>query len=83
MLPTRPALYDSPVLKANPFFATLRNVLLNGAVTRPSTTAGPQYNRVSLLTSRRCAKLLIGQKSAAAAITELENELAALAQNRE
>jgi len=31
--PTRLALYASPALKANPFFATLRDVLLNGAVT--------------------------------------------------
>jgi len=76
--PTRPALYDSPVLKANPFFATLRNVLLNGAVTRPSTTAGPQYNRVSTAYFTAVRQTLIGQKSAAAAITELENELCRL-----
>ena len=32
--PTRPSVYyDSAVLKANPFFGTLRDVLLEGAVT--------------------------------------------------
>ena len=76
--PTRPDLYDSPALKANSFFATLRNVLLNGAVTRPSTTAGPQYNRVSAAYFTAVRQTLIGQKSAAAAVTELENELCRL-----
>ena len=73
--PTRPALYDSPALKANPFFATLRDVLLNGAVTRPSTAAGPQYDRLSTAYFTAVRQTLIGEKSADAAVTELEGEL--------
>jgi len=73
--PTRPALYDSPALKANPFFATLRNVLLNGAVTRPSTAAGPQYDRLSRSYFTVVRQTLTGEKSANAAVTELESEL--------
>jgi trehalose/maltose transport system substrate-binding protein len=73
--PTRPALYDSPALKANPFFATLREVLLNGAVTRPSTAAGRQYDRLSTAYFTAVRQTLIGEKSAAVAVTELEKEL--------
>ena len=73
--PTRPALYDSPALKANPFFATLRDVLLKGAVTRPSTAAGPQYDRLSTAYFTAVRQTLIGEKSADAAVTELECEL--------
>ena len=73
--PTRPALYESPALKANPFFATLRDVLLIGAVTRPSTAAGPQYNRLSTAYFTAVRQTLIGEKSADGAVTELEGEL--------
>jgi trehalose/maltose transport system substrate-binding protein len=73
--PTRPALYDSPALKANAFFATLRNVLLNGAVTRPSTAAGAKYDRLSTAYFTAVRQTLIGEKSADAAVTELEREL--------
>ena len=73
--PTRPALYESPVLKANPFFATLRNVLLNGAVTRPSTAAGAQYDRLSTAYFSAVRQALTGEKSADAAVLELESEL--------
>ena len=73
--PTRPTLYDSPELKANPFFATLRDALLDGAVTRPSTAAGSQYDRVSTAYFTAVRQTLIGQRSAAFAVTELEKEL--------
>ena len=73
--PTRPVLYDSPALKANPFFAALRDVLLEGAVTRPSTAAGPRYDRVSTAYFTAVRQTLIGRKSAAIAVTELEKEL--------
>jgi trehalose/maltose transport system substrate-binding protein len=76
--PTRPVLYDSPALKANSFFATLRNVLLNGAVTRPSTAAGPQYDRLSTAYFTAVRQTLIGEKTADAAVTELESELRGL-----
>jgi trehalose/maltose transport system substrate-binding protein len=73
--PTRPALYDSPALKTNPFFATLRDVLLNGAVTRPSTAAGPEYDRLSTAYFTAVRQALTGEKSADAAVTEFETVL--------
>jgi trehalose/maltose transport system substrate-binding protein len=73
--PTRPGLYDLPTLKANAFFAALRNVLLEGAVTRPSTIAGPRYDRVSTAYFTAVRQTLIGQKSALIAVTELEKEI--------
>lgn len=74
--PTRPALYYDPaVLKANPFFETLRHVLLEGAVTRPSTAAGQQYVAISEAYFTAVRKSLTGQKSATVAVEELEKEL--------
>jgi trehalose/maltose transport system substrate-binding protein len=73
--PTRPDLYDSPALKTNPFFATLRDVLLNGAVTRPSTAAGPEYDRLSTAYFTAVRQALTGEKSADAAVTEFETVL--------
>jgi trehalose/maltose transport system substrate-binding protein len=79
--PTRPALYDSPALRANPFFATLQGVLLRGAVTRPSTAAGRRYDSVSTVYFTAVRQTLIGQKSAALAVTEFEKELQSLTSN--
>ncbi|SRR6266566_317193 len=73
--PTRPVLYDSPALKANALFVTLRDVLLKGAVTRPSTAAGQQYDRLSTAYFSAVRQTLTGKKSADAAVTELESEL--------
>ena len=77
--PTRPSLYyDSAVLKANPFFGTLRDVLLEGAVTRPSTVAGSRYDEISKAYFTAVRQTLTGQKSAATAVQELEKELQGL-----
>jgi len=77
--PTRPSLYyDSAVLKANPFFGTLRDVLLEGAVTRPSTVAGSRYDEISRAYFTAVRQTLTGQKSAATKVQELEKELQAL-----
>lgn len=74
--PTRPALYSDPaVLKANPFFGTLRDVLLEGAVTRPSTAAGPQYDAISQAYFTAVRQVLTGQKNATVAVEELETKL--------
>ncbi len=73
--PTRPVLYDSPALKANALFVTLRDVLLKVAVTRPSTAAGQQYDRLSTAYFSAVRQTLTGKKSADAAVTELESEL--------
>lgn len=78
--PTRPDLYDdSAVLKANPFFGSLRDVLLNGAVTRPSTAAGARYDDLSKAYFTAVRQTLTGQKSAGMAIQELEKEIQDLA----
>jgi trehalose/maltose transport system substrate-binding protein len=77
--PTRPSLYyDSAVLKANPFFGTLRDVLLEGAVTRPSTVAGSRYDEISKAYFTAVRQILTGQKGAAPAVQELEKELQSL-----
>jgi trehalose/maltose transport system substrate-binding protein len=74
--PTRPNLYDNlSVLKANPFFGTLRPVLLEGAVTRPSTAACARYDAVSRPYFTAVRQSLTGQKSAAAAVEDLEKQL--------
>jgi trehalose/maltose transport system substrate-binding protein len=48
---------------------------IEGAVTRPSTAAGPQYDRLSTAYFTAVRQTLIGEKSADAAVTELESEL--------
>ena len=74
--PTRPGLYyDSAVLKANPFFETLRDVLLKGAVTRPSTISGPRYDEISRAYFTAVRQTLTGQKTAGTAVQELEKQL--------
>jgi trehalose/maltose transport system substrate-binding protein len=74
--PTRPGLYyDSAVLKANPFFGTLRDVLLKGAVTRPSTVAGSRYDEISKAYFTAVRQTLTGQKSAGMAVQEFERQL--------
>jgi trehalose/maltose transport system substrate-binding protein len=77
--PTRPSLYyDSAALKANPFFGTLRDVLLEGAVTRPSTVAGSRYDEISKAYFTAVRQILTGQKGAAPAVQELEKEFQSL-----
>jgi trehalose/maltose transport system substrate-binding protein len=74
--PTRPKLYDDDgVLKANPFFGTFRNALLEGAATRPSTAAGPRYDAVSKAYFTSVRQALTGQQPPAAAVAELENQI--------
>ena len=74
--PTRPGLYYDPaVLKVNPFFGTLRHVLLEGAVTRPSTAAGQQYDAISEAYFTAVRQILTGQEGATVAVEELEKEL--------
>jgi trehalose/maltose transport system substrate-binding protein len=66
--PTRPDIYADPVvLKADPIFQTLRNVLLEGLVTRPSTAAGTRYDAVSTAYFTAMRRALTGQESAATA----------------
>lgn len=74
--PTRPDIYeDQEVLRTNPFFRTLRSVLLNGAVIRPSTIPGARYDEVSTAYFTAVHETLTGQKSAATAVVELAENL--------
>jgi trehalose/maltose transport system substrate-binding protein len=74
--PTRPDIYDDmAVRQANPFFGTLRGVLLDGAVTRPSTVAGARYDAVSTAYFTAVHQALTGEKTAAAAAEELDKNL--------
>ena len=75
-LPTRRALYDDPaVLQAHPFIGSMKHVLLEGAVTRPSTAAGQHYDDVSKRYFTAVRQILMGQKEAAAGVQELKQEI--------
>jgi len=74
--PTRPSLYnDSRVLKANPFFGTLRHVLLEGAATRPSTAAGPRYDAVSRAYFTAVRQVLTGHETPERVVEDLQKRL--------
>jgi len=75
-LPTRLELYDDPVvLRANPFFGSLKGVLLNGAVARPSNVAGRRYDAVSRAYFTAAHQTLTGEKSASRAVEGLNEDL--------
>jgi hypothetical protein len=77
--PTRSALYKDPkILQVNPLFGPLRNVLEAGAAIRPSTAAGPQYEKVSTLYFTAMREALLGRKTANDAVRELEEQLKSL-----
>jgi trehalose/maltose transport system substrate-binding protein len=74
--PTRPRLYDDrAVLDANPFFGTLRQVLLEGAVTRPSTVAGSRYDDLSKMYFTAVRQALTGEKDPRVAVEDVERGL--------
>src|SRR5262249_28028768 len=74
--PTRRSLYDDPaVLASSPVFSALRGVMLDGAITRPSTAAGARYDEVSRAYYTAVRRALLGRRSAAAAVAELERAL--------
>jgi trehalose/maltose transport system substrate-binding protein len=75
-LPTIPDLYDDPeVLAVNPFFGSLKDVFLGGAVARPSTVTKDLYNEVSTAYFTAVNQILIGNAEAAAAVADLEGKL--------
>jgi trehalose/maltose transport system substrate-binding protein len=75
-LPTIPDLYDDPeVLAVNPFFGSLKDVFLGGAVARPSTVTKDLYNEVSTAYFTAINQILIGNAEAAAAVADLEGKL--------
>ena len=75
-LPTRPALYDDPdVLKANPYYTSLKPVFAGGAVARPSTVSADLYNDVSTAYFTAINQVLTGQKDSKTAVADLETDL--------
>lgn len=76
LLPTRPAVYDDPdVLKANPYYASLKPVFSGGAVARPSTVSSDLYNDVSTAYFTAVNQVLTGQKDSKTAVADLETDL--------
>jgi trehalose/maltose transport system substrate-binding protein len=74
--PTLPDLYDDPaVLRANPYYPALKQVLLRGALSRPSAVSGRKYAEVSRAYFRAVHSVLTGQQAAGAAVASLEREL--------
>ena len=74
--PTRADIYNDPsVLKESPPFETLRTVLFEGAVTRPSTAAGSRYDEVSHAYFTAVHQALTGERSEANAATEIEKQV--------
>jgi len=70
-LPTIVDLYDdADVLKANPFFAKLKDVFLGGAVARPSTVTSDLYNEVSTAYFTAVNEILTGRAADPAARVE-------------
>jgi trehalose/maltose transport system substrate-binding protein len=75
-LPTIPELYeDSEVLALYPFFGTLKEVFLGGAVARPSTVSADLYNEVSTAYFTSVNQIITGQAEAASAVADLEGQL--------
>jgi trehalose/maltose transport system substrate-binding protein len=79
MLPTIGELYeDADVLEANPFFEQLYEVFAGGAVPRPSTVTGEDYNQVSTIYFTEVNKVLTGQQDGQAAVEAIESQLQSL-----
>ena len=73
--PTLPGLYrDGEVLAASPLFAILGEALPY-AVARPSSIAGPAYNRVSYTFANAVHAALSGQSDAVTSVRAMERQL--------
>ena len=80
-LPTIGTLYsDEDVLAANPFFGQLFDVFNGGAVARPSTVTGEDYNQVSTIYFTEVNKVLTGQQTGQQAVEAIESQLQGLLQ---
>jgi trehalose/maltose transport system substrate-binding protein len=75
-LPTIVDLYDDEaVLEAQPFFGSLKDVFLGGAVPRPSTVSADLYNDVSTAYFTAVNEILTGQAEAGPRVEALAAEL--------
>lgn len=80
-LPTIAALYeDEEVLEARPFFGQLFEVFSGGAVARPSTVTGEQYNEVSTIYFTEVNEVLTGAQTGQEAVEAIESQLQDLLQ---
>ena len=80
-LPTIGDLYsDEDVLAANPFFAQLYDVFAGGAVARPSTVTGEDYNEVSTIYFTEVNRVLTGEQTGQQAVENIEAQLQDLLQ---
>jgi trehalose/maltose transport system substrate-binding protein len=74
--PTLPELYDDPeLLKTSPYFSLVKQDFSSGAIARPSTVTGKDYEHVSQAYFRALHSVLTGEKNAANAAADLEKEL--------
>jgi len=63
------------VLASNPFFGQLYDVFSGGAVARPSTVTGEDYNQVSTIYFTEVNKVLTGQQTGQEAVESIESQL--------
>ena len=77
--PTLPSLYDDPVMrKANPYYVPLKQVFLEGAISRPSSVTGQRYAEVSGAYAQAVHSVLTGRRLAGEAASDLARELVRL-----
>ncbi len=75
-LPTIGDLYsDEDVLASNPFFGQLFDVFNGGAVARPSTVTGEDYNEVSTIYFTEVNRVLTGAQTGQEAVESIEAQL--------
>jgi trehalose/maltose transport system substrate-binding protein len=66
---------DSSVLNAAPFVGIVRDVLVDGAITRPSTIAGSKYDGLSATFFTRVHEALTGRLPAVSAAERFNHDL--------
>jgi len=79
LLPTIGAIYDdADVLKANPFYASLKPIFQGGAIPRPSTVTGEFYNDVSTAYFTAVNQIVTGQADAKSTLETLASDIQAI-----
>jgi trehalose/maltose transport system substrate-binding protein len=79
MAPTIPDLFDdASVVKANPHFAGMRQLVATAMVSRPSSVAGTRYPTVSQAYTSAVHSVLIHERSGTAAAADLQKQIAAI-----
>lgn len=73
--PTITELYNDPRIQADPFFSTILKTYRYDKVFRPSTETGKRYPALSRAYYMAVHEVLAGEKPAAPALADLQNEL--------